>query len=361
MGYPLFDIRLENLTKNFDSLIAVNNITFTIPKSSVTVLLGPSGCGKTTLMRMIAGLEKPSSGRIFFDDQEVTRVSTRRRNLGMVFQYPVIYRGTSVKRNLELPLLSEGLDKKVVNDRVHNVAEILGITDSLNKMVEDLDNGTRQKIAVGRAVAREPNIILFDEPITNIDINAKLELKRSLKEVFGRLSQTIVYVTHDQTEAMTLADQIALMQDGVITQCAPPAEIYSKPASQFAGWFIGNPGMNFVEKKHLTKTDSTVAAPVLMSQTLRVGARASDVAALGVRAESISVSTKEVSGGKRARVLRKSLGIGGQYLLELDYAGLTLKARVGHSLGREISKEVWTTIESESISLFDENGVVVRG
>lgn len=356
---PLFDIHLKSLTKSFGALKAVDNITFTIPRSSVTVLLGPSGCGKTTLMRMIAGLEKPTSGGIFFDDIEVTRVSTRRRNLGMVFQYPVIYRGTSVKRNLELPLLSDGLDPKVISDRVNRVAELLGISDSLNKFVEELDNGTRQKIAVGRAIAREPKIILFDEPITNIDITAKLELKRSLKEVFGRLSQTIIYVTHDQTEAMTLADQIALMQDGVITQCASPVEIYTNPKSQFAGWFLGNPGMNFIEAKYLKRTSSAVEAPTFMSQTLQVGVRAAEVAALGVRTEAINVNIKEVSGSKSARVLRKSLGVGGQYLLDLDYAGLNVKARVSHALGKEISTQVWTTINSKDITLFDENGTAL--
>jgi len=355
----LFDIHLKNLTKSFGSLNAVDDITFTIPRSSVTVLLGPSGCGKTTLMRMIAGLEKPTKGNIFFDEFDVTRVSTRRRNLGMVFQYPVIYRGTSAKRNLELPLLSEGLDPKVINDRVHSVAELLGISDSLNKFVEELDNGTRQKIAVGRTIAREPKIILFDEPITNIDITAKLELKRSLKEVFGRLSQTIIYVTHDQTEAMTLADQIALMQDGVITQCASPAEIYVKPANQFTGWFLGNPGMNFVEKKYLKSTATAVGAPSLISQTIQVGARAADVAVLGVRAEAVNVSTKQTTGATSARVLRKSLGIGGQYLLDLDYAGLILKARVNHSLGKEISGQVWTTIDSNDVALFDESGTAI--
>lgn len=308
---------------------------------------------------MIAGLEKPTSGEIYFDDTNVTRVSTRRRNIGMVFQYPVIYRGTTVKRNLELPLLSEELDPKEVESRVHNVAELLGITDSLNKLVEELDNGTRQKIAVGRAVARQPKIILFDEPITNIDITAKLELKRSLKEVFGRLSQTIIYVTHDQTEAMTLADQIALMQDGVITQCAPPTEIYTQPNSQFAGWFLGNPGMNFVDKKHLKVTASAISAPALISQTLNVGAHASKVATIGVRAESVNVSTKEVPGSRPAQVVRKSLGIGGQFLLDLDFAGINLKARVTHALGKEVSSQVWTTIESENIILFDENGTAI--
>jgi len=308
---------------------------------------------------MIAGLEKPTRGSISFGEFDVTRVSTRRRNIGMVFQYPVIYRGTSVKRNLELPLLSEGLDPKVIKDRIHSVAELLGISDSLNKLVEDLDNGTRQKIAVGRAIAREPKIILFDEPITNIDITAKLELKRSLKEVFGRLSQTIIYVTHDQTEAMTLADQIALMQDGVITQCAPPAEVYLKPASQFAGWFLGNPGMNFVEKKDLKSSATAVTAPSLFSQSIQVGTRAGEVAIIGVRAEAVNVFTKQIVGATSARVLRKSLGIGGQYLLDLDYGGVLLKARVNHNLGKEITGQVWTTIDSDDIALFDESGVAI--
>ena len=222
----MYDIKLQGITKKFDAFTAVNDINFTIPKSSVTVLLGPSGCGKTTLMRMIAGLESPTEGRIFFDEHDVTDVATRRRNIGMVFQYPVIYRGTSVRKNLELPLLSEKLSKAEMDKRVDEVAEILGLQDVLKRQVEELDNGTRQKIAVGREVARQPKIILFDEPITNIDLTSKLELKRSLKELFGRLKQTIVYVTHDQTEAMTLADQIALMQDGVITQCDSPKEIY---------------------------------------------------------------------------------------------------------------------------------------
>ena len=145
----MYDINLKNVTKSFGSLNAVDDITFTIPKSSVTVLLGPSGCGKTTLMRMIAGLEVPTSGNIFFDDIEVTRVPTKRRNLGMVFQYPVIYRGTSVKRNLELPLLTEKLSKEEISKRVHDVADLLGISGDLNKMVEELDNGTRQKIDCG--------------------------------------------------------------------------------------------------------------------------------------------------------------------------------------------------------------------
>ena len=351
----MYDIRLENVTKKFGDFTAVNDISFTIPKSSVTVLLGPSGCGKTTLMRMIAGLESPTTGKVYFGEHEVTNVPTRRRNIGMVFQYPVIYRNTSVRKNLELPLLSEKLSKQELDKRVDEVAEILGLTDVLKKFVEELDNGTRQKIAVGREVARQPKIILFDEPITNIDLTSKLELKRSLKELFGRLQQTIIYVTHDQTEAMTLADQIALMQDGVITQSDSPKVIYENPNSQFAGWFLGNPGMNFVPPQFITVSGSKVTSK-MFSQSIDLGSKASQADTFGVRAEGINVSNTEVKGGVKARVTRKSIGAGGQYLLDLAVDNLLIKARVSHNIGREAKDSVWTTIESESITFFNKSG-----
>ena len=351
----MYDIRLENVTKKFGDFTAVDDITFTIPKSSVTVLLGPSGCGKTTLMRMIAGLETPTSGKVFFGEHEVTNVPTKRRNIGMVFQYPVIYRGTSVRKNLELPLLSEKLSKAELDKRIDEVAEILDLTSVLKRQVEELDNGTRQKIAVGREVARQPRIILFDEPITNIDLTSKLELKRSMKELFGRLQQTIVYVTHDQTEAMTLADQIALMQDGVITQSDSPKEIYEKPNSQFAGWFLGNPGMNFVPPEFIKVSGSKITSP-LFTQTIDLGSKASSVDTFGVRAEGISVTTSQAKDGVQARVTRKSIGAGGQYLLDLAVGSLLIKARVSHSIGRDAKDAVWTNIASENITFFDKAG-----
>ena len=354
----MYDIRLENVTKKFGDFTAVDNISFTIPKSSVTVLLGPSGCGKTTLMRMIAGLETPTSGKVFFGEHEVTNVPTKRRNIGMVFQYPVIYRGTSVRKNLELPLLSEKLSKAELDKRIDEVAEILDLTSVLKRQVEELDNGTRQKIAVGREVARQPRIILFDEPITNIDLTSKLELKRSMKELFGRLQQTIVYVTHDQTEAMTLADQIALMQDGVITQSDSPKEIYEKPNSQFAGWFLGNPGMNFVPPEFIKVSGSKITSP-LFTQTIDLGSKASSVDTFGVRAEGISVTTSQAKDGVQARVTRKSIGAGGQYLLDLAVGSLLIKARVSHSIGRDATDAVWASIASENITFFDKAGKAI--
>ena len=220
------DVEIIGLSKDFGSFVAVESVSTIFREGTVTVLLGPSGCGKTTLMRMIVGLEKPSAGQVLIGGEDVTRVATSKRRIGMVFQYPVVYRGTSVARNLELPLIADKVSKVERKKRIDEVAEILGITDLLQVNVDKLDNAGRQKVAVAREVARKPEVLLFDEPITNVDLTSKLELKRALKSVFQELRQTIIYVTHDQTEAMSLADDIALMNDGKIVQLAPPHVLY---------------------------------------------------------------------------------------------------------------------------------------
>lgn len=181
-------------------------------------------------MRMIAGLEAPTSGRVFFGDRDVTNFTTRARNLGMVFQYPVVYRGTSIRQNVAMPLEHEVMSKAQRTERVDEVLSLLGLDPIADRNVGQLDNATRQKVAVARAIARRAPVVLFDEPVTNVDIGAKLQLKRVLKELFTRLDQTVIYVTHDQTEAMTLADKIALMKDGRIEQLASPRELYSTTA-----------------------------------------------------------------------------------------------------------------------------------
>jgi ABC-type sugar transport system ATPase subunit len=257
------DIRVERLRKVFGPVVALDDVDFSFPDSSVTCLLGPSGCGKTTLMRIIAGLEAPTSGDVFFGERRVTCLPPRKREIGMVFQYPVVYKGINVRENIELPLKSEKLSAADRRRRVDEVIEVLGLAAAADKDVSRLDNGTRQKVAVAREVARQPRIILFDEPITNVDATAKLQLKRAFKELTRRLSQTIVYVTHDQTEAMTLADQIALMRDGRIVQCDAPRTLYNRPADRFAGWFLGNPGMAFFDAElHGSGAFLTLVSPL---------------------------------------------------------------------------------------------------
>jgi ABC-type sugar transport system ATPase subunit len=351
------DIRTDGLHKEFNNgeVVAVDNLSITFPEGTTTCLLGPSGCGKTTLMRMIAGLETPSRGRIFFGNQEVTKLSTRNRKIGMVFQYPVVYRGSDVRANIELPLKAEGLSKAERAKRVDEVLDLLEMRHAVNQSIESLDNGTRQKVAVARAVARHPRIILFDEPITNVDISSKLQLKRALKELITRLRQTIIYVTHDQTEAMTLADQIALMKDGRIVQYAPPRELYNRPNDVFGGWFLGNPGMNFFEQI-LVPGDGGLTSPLFQGQMRLSGNIQPDQVTLGIRPEDVQVSSQPIPGGVDGQILRRSIVIGGQFLLQLKVGDRQFKAKVPSELGKSLGEKVWVALPPDKLSLFGSDG-----
>jgi ABC-type sugar transport system ATPase subunit len=357
------EIRVEQLTKTFGVLRAVDDVTFTFPNGQVTCLLGPSGCGKTTLMRIIAGLEHQSAGQVFFGDRDVSALPPRKRDIGMVFQYPVVYRGISVARNIELPLQSMGLAKAERQRRVEYAMQIMGLTAAADLDVSKLDNGARQKVSVAREVARQPQIILFDEPITNVDAASKLQLKRSLKELTRTLSQTIVYVTHDQTEAMTLADQIALMRDGRIVQCAPPRELYNHPADQFGGWFLGNPGMVFFDGAIARDGAGLLLSAALLPAPAPVDGEALSArdVTIGIRPEHIRVSSRPLDGGVPANLVRKTIQIGGQYLLALTAPGLDergFKAKVSPSAGERLPETgaVHVELPLERITLFDGEG-----
>lgn len=349
------EIRVENLTKAFKELQAVDDVTFSFAESQVTCLLGPSGCGKTTLMRMIAGLEQPTNGEIYFGDMRVTHLKPSQRDIGMVFQYPVVYRGISVYRNIELPLMTQKLSAQERKRRIDQVVEILDLEPHIHKDITQLDNGTRQKVAVARAVARQPRIILFDEPITNVDTHAKLQLKHAFKELTKALRQTIIYVTHDQTEAMTLGDKIALMKDGKIVQCDAPRVLYNHPADMFGGWFLGNPGMNFfpvsseIAGNERRLISALLPTPVLVDsaeQTLTVG----------IRPERVYISLAPAPRSVEARVLRKSITIGGQYLVKLERDGQTFKAKVSPAVGRQLGASAWVELPVDEITVFSQDG-----
>jgi ABC-type sugar transport system ATPase subunit len=352
----VLDIRTDNLRKQFGTVVAVDDLTITFPAGTTTCLLGPSGCGKTTLMRMIAGLETPTHGDIYFGDERVTRLSTRARNIGMVFQYPVVYRGSDVRANIELPLRAEKLSKAERTRRVEEVLDLLEMRHAADADIAALDNGTRQKVAVARAVARQPKIILFDEPLTNVDISSKLQLKRALKELVTRLNQTIIYVTHDQTEAMTLADQIALMKDGRIVQYATPRELYDRPNDVFGGWFLGNPGMNFVEKfARSIGGDGTVNSP-LFAAPVRLSGRSGDQLTLGIRPEHVRVYPTVHPDAVPARVVSRAIVVGGQYLVTLQIGDATLKAKVASETGRALGEDAWVQLPLKRITLFGADG-----
>jgi ABC-type sugar transport system ATPase subunit len=347
-------VKVESVSKYFGDFAAVDDVTAEFKEGTVTVLLGPSGCGKTTLMRMIVGLEQPTSGRVLVGDVDVTKTPTRKRDIGMVFQYPVIYRGTTVARNLELPLKAAGMNPAVRKKRIEETAELIGIENLLESNVDTLGNAGRQKVAMARELARQPEVLLFDEPITNVDLASKLELKRSLKRLFTEYKQTIIYVTHDQTEAMSFADNIALMDKARIVQFDKPRAIYDDPNNAFAGWFLGSPGMNFIERA-ISVSGTEVKSP-LLKKKIAVRSASNNPTTLGIRPERVEASLKEKPGYLKARVFEKALTIGGRFMLDLEVDDLTFKAIVAHDLGKEASEAIWVNLPEASVRLFDQNG-----
>jgi glycerol transport system ATP-binding protein len=255
-------------------------------------LLGPSGCGKTTLLNLISGLLHPSEGRILFDGEDVTLASPEKRNIAQVFQFPVIYDTMTVAQNLAFPLRNRGVDEAEISKRVTNIAEMLELTPMLNKRASGLTADGKQKISLGRGLVRsDVNVIMFDEPLTVIDPHLKWQLRSKLKELQQRIKRTMIYVTHDQTEALTFADQVVVMNDGEIVQTGTPIELFEKPHHTFVGHFIGSPGMNFLpcEVKGGKASIGGIAIEAANAKAASGGKLE-----LGVRPEFVSLATKGV-------------------------------------------------------------------
>ena len=239
-------IELRNLSKHFGDVPAVRGIDLAIEDGEFIVLVGPSGCGKTTTLRMIAGLESVSSGSISFDEEEVNRLPPRGRDIAMVFQSYALYPHMTVFANMAFGLRLSGVDRAQIRERVRAAAELLNISELLRRRPRELSGGQRQRVAMGRAIVRQPRAFLFDEPLSNLDANLRAQMRVEIKRLHSQLRTTVVYVTHDQVEAMTLADRIVVMRDGVIVQSGPPEEVYRRPVDRFVAGFIGAPKMNFL-------------------------------------------------------------------------------------------------------------------
>ena len=239
-------IELKNLKKKFDNTEAVRGIDLKIEHNEFVVLVGPSGCGKSTTLRMIAGLEEVSSGEIFIGDKMVNHIPPRDRHIAMVFQNYALYPHMTVQGNMSFGLKLAKTPKSQIKQRVDGAAEILNIFELLNRTPKQLSGGQRQRVAMGRAIVRNPQAFLFDEPLSNLDAKLRVQMRTEIKKLHQRVETTVIYVTHDQVEAMTLADRIVVMNQGIIEQVASPQEMYDKPKTRFVAGFIGSPSMNFV-------------------------------------------------------------------------------------------------------------------
>lgn len=291
-------VQLDHLSKIYDNNVhAVKDVSFEVHDGEFVVLVGPSGCGKTTVLRMIAGLEEISGGALKIDGAPMNNVAPKDRDIAMVFQNYALYPHKSVYENLAFSLRLRKTPKAQIDIRVREAAQILSIESLLDRKPKALSGGQRQRVALGRAIVRDPKVFLFDEPLSNLDAQLRGQMRLELLKLHRRLSATMVYVTHDQVEAMTLGDRIVVMKDGVVQQCDVPMHIYAKPANIFVAEFIGSPPMNFmtgvIEEKgggmRFKDQKGFVNIPVGSStpKALKVG----EVVVLGVRPEDISIST----------------------------------------------------------------------
>ena len=241
-------VRLEHVTKKFEnSIVAVNDVTFEVADTEFVVLVGPSGCGKSTTLRMIAGLEEISAGDIYIEDRRVNDVSPRDRDIAMVFQNYALYPHMTVYANLAFGLKMRKYSKPEIEDRVWRAAAILGIKELLQRKPKALSGGQRQRVALGRAIVRQPKVFLFDEPLSNLDANLRAQMRTEISRLHRQLKSTMIYVTHDQMEAMSMGDRIVVMKDGAVQQIDEPLKIYNQPVNRFVAGFIGSPTMNVFE------------------------------------------------------------------------------------------------------------------
>ncbi len=240
-------VELENLTKQWGDVIGVDNINLDIRDGEFVVFLGPSGCGKTTTLLMVAGIYKPTGGTIRFDDRVVNQVAPKDRNIGMVFQSYALYPHMTVFQNISYPLKLTKTPKAEMQKRAQQVADTMGIGHLMDRKPANLSGGQQQRVALGRALVKEPGLLLFDEPLSNLDARLRLSMRSEIKRLQVELGITSIYVTHDQVEAMTMADRIAVISDGKLHAYDTPAEIYDRPRTLFIARFVGNPPMNFTE------------------------------------------------------------------------------------------------------------------
>jgi multiple sugar transport system ATP-binding protein len=316
------EIRVQNLHKAFADFVAVKDSSFTVRDGEFFCLLGPSGCGKTTTLRMIAGLELPTSGQIFLGDEDVTFKRASHRDIAFVFQLFALYPHMNVRRNIAFPLLSQGLPRADIDAKVAEAARVLRIEHLLNRPVSGLSSGDRQRVALGRAIVRQPLAFLMDEPLGALDSEFRELMCQELRALHDRLHATTVYVTHDQLEAMSMADTIAIMNQGVIEQLGAPQEVYERPASVFVADFIGSPAMNFlaVEGGYVAGAEQV---------------RLSDTSAL------------------RADVLGTEYLGTSQIVTCTTAQGTTLRAKVGVDVPAQRGDQVGLAFDAARLSLFD--------
>jgi multiple sugar transport system ATP-binding protein len=347
-------ISLQKVSKAWGSVIGVDAIDLEIKDKEFMVLLGPSGCGKTTTMRMIAGLELPTGGEIEIGGQRMTDIDARDRDVAMVFQSYALYPNMSIYENIRFPLRMRGVAKEDQDARVRQAANMVELGDLLERKPKALSGGQRQRAALARAVVREPQVFLMDEPLSNLDAKLRLSMRAQLKHIQKKLETTTVYVTHDQIEAMTLADRIAIMDKGKIQQLGTPDEIYNNPTNTFVAGFIGSSPMNLLSGSIV---NGTFASPGVKVSGLSFGANAKCI--LGVRPEDISILPK--GKGHLTAPLYSLEPTGDQTLVAVKNGEQLIVARAGRNFRADVGSPITMQFDLDRVFVFDgATGVRVR-
>ena len=330
-------ITLKNVTKSFDDVEVIPQVYIEIRDGEFVVFVGPSGCGKATLLRIIAGLEDVTSGVVEINNQDASTLPPADRSLAMVFQSYALYPHMSVRKNIAFPLRMAKIDKVEQDKRIETVAKVLNLTDYLERRPAQLSGGQRQRVAIGRAIVREPSAFLFDEPLSNLDAALRVEMRLEISELHKKLRTTMIYVTHDQIEAMTMADKIVVLQAGVIEQVGSPMELYDKPCNKFVAGFIGSPKMNFLEGSEADKYNAHT---------------------IGVRPEHISISkTKGQLVGTVGVV--EHLGSDTYLHVSCENSNEQMIVRADANNGFKYGDKIHLTLDIKNIHRFNNHGVCI--
>ena len=349
------EVTIRDLKKSYDDLQVLHGLDIDIHDGEFVVLVGPSGCGKSTLLRMIAGLESISGGSIHINERLVNNLPPAERDIAMVFQNYALYPHKTVRGNISFSLRMKGLSKNNIEDRVQKAAEILGLLPYLDRYPRALSGGQRQRVAMGRAIVRDPQVFLFDEPLSNLDAKLRVQMRTEIRELHQRLKTTTIYVTHDQIEAMTMADKIVVLQNGIIEQIGSPLDLYDNPANQFVAGFIGSPAMNFftgdveVHENKLVARLNSGTLPLNKTKHVSAGQKIK----IGIRPENLIITDSGISA--TASVIEPTGPETHVVLRDIEGSEITLVSRERRNF--EVGEKLNLTVKPNNMHIFDtENG-----
>ena len=356
-------VNLKDLTKNFGEVLAVDHVNLEIREGEFFTLLGPSGSGKSTLLRLIAGLEEPTEGEIYFGDELVNDKTPRDRNVALVFQSYALYPNMSVYKNIGFPLKLKKIPKEQIRKRVLSVAEMINIDELLDRKPRQLSGGQQQRVAVARALVREPSLFLLDEPLSNLDAKLRVKMRSELKRIHSKLKVTTIYVTHDQVEAMSMSDRIAIMNFGEVYQIGHGESLYEKPANIFVGGFLGIPPMNFLDADLIEEKGKiflVIAPSEEHSFPLNVPQDVKDVVKssgsteliIGIRPEYVTLTRKKVENSISAEISLTEV-LGREQIVHINRGGTELKAIANPNVRYEIGGKINFKFDESKIQIFD--------